>query len=61
MDYNGVGPWNDAVVSLKIQHSRMLGSVLFVLGVVGDVVAPIPLVITARLALFLVASVYHCP
>ena len=25
MKYNGVGPWNDAVVSLKIEESRMLG------------------------------------
>ena len=31
MNYNGVGPWNDAVVSLKIEESRMLGSVLFAL------------------------------
>jgi hypothetical protein len=31
MDYNGVGPWNDAVVSLKIEESRMLGSVVFAL------------------------------
>ena len=28
MNYNGVGPWNDAVLSLKIEESRMLGSVL---------------------------------
>jgi hypothetical protein len=31
MDYKGVGPWNDAVLSLKIEESRMLGSVLFAL------------------------------
>ena len=31
MNYNGVGPLNDAVVSLKIEESKMLGSVLFAL------------------------------
>ena len=31
MHYNGGGPWNDAVVSLKIEESRMLGGVLFAL------------------------------
>jgi hypothetical protein len=25
MNYNGVGPWDDAVVSLKIEESRSLG------------------------------------
>ena len=29
MNYNGVGPWNDAVLSLKIEKSRMVGDVLF--------------------------------
>ena len=26
MNYNSMGRWNDAVVSLKIEDSRMLGS-----------------------------------
>jgi hypothetical protein len=31
MNCNGGVPWNDAVVSLKIKESKMLGSVLFAL------------------------------
>ena len=31
MNYNSVGPWNDAELSLEIEESRMLVSVLFAL------------------------------
>jgi hypothetical protein len=40
MNYNGGGPWNDAVASLKFEESRKLGSVLFALN--GREVDPFP-------------------